>query len=122
MPATTFCVSLGVCRKDPDKATVAFVVASAALGSGKDTLVFLSADGVWAAVPSVAAGIDVGAPFKPLAELVAGYLAAGGRLHLCASCCSNRGIDAADLLPGAELSGSAALVEWLANGAATVCY
>ena len=45
----TFCVAINSCKQDPDKATVGFVVATAALGSGKDTLVFLSTDGVWAA-------------------------------------------------------------------------
>ena len=45
-----FCVTLKHCRTDGDKATVAFVVANAALGSEKETLVFLSTDGVWAAV------------------------------------------------------------------------
>jgi predicted peroxiredoxin len=122
MPASSFCVSLSSCRKDPDKATVAFVVASAALGSGKDTLVFLSADGVWAAVKSAAAEIDEGAPFKPLAELVGNYLAAGGKLLVCTPCCKKRGIEAADLFEGADFAGGAALVEWLSNGAASVSY
>ena len=50
MAASTFCVSITHCHTDPDRITVGFVVANAALGSDKDTLVFLSADGVWAAV------------------------------------------------------------------------
>ena len=48
--AKTFCVSITNCRKDTDKVTVGFVVANAALGSELDTVVFLSTDGVWAAV------------------------------------------------------------------------
>ena len=45
----SFCVTINSCKENGDKATVGFVVATAALGSGKDTMVFLSTDGVWAA-------------------------------------------------------------------------
>ena len=41
-----FCVSLTYSKDDTDKATVAFVIANAALGSEKDTMVFLSTEGV----------------------------------------------------------------------------
>ena len=44
--ANRFCVSLTHAKDNSDKATVAFVVANAALGSGKETLVFLSVEGV----------------------------------------------------------------------------
>ena len=45
-----FCVSLMAAKNDTDKATVAFVVANAALGSGQETLVFLSTEAVRLAV------------------------------------------------------------------------
>ena len=44
--ANRFCVSLTSAKNDTDKATVAFVVANAAVGSGKETMVFLSIEGV----------------------------------------------------------------------------
>jgi hypothetical protein len=53
-----FCVSLTHAKNDTDKATVAFVIANAALGSDKDTMVFLSTEGVRLAVvtaPNIAA-------------------------------------------------------------------
>ena len=50
--SNTFCVTITECKTNEDKATVGFVVANAALGSEKDTMVFLSVDGVWAAVKS----------------------------------------------------------------------
>ena len=59
--AETFCVSITHCRKDTDRVTVGFVVANAALGSELDTLVFLSTDGVWAAVKGEAEKINEGA-------------------------------------------------------------
>ena len=44
--ANKFCVSLTHAKDNTDKATVGFVVANAAVGSGKETLVFLSVEGV----------------------------------------------------------------------------
>ena len=41
-----FCVSLTHAKDNTDKATVAFVIANAALGSEKETMVFLSTEGV----------------------------------------------------------------------------
>ncbi len=41
-----FCVSLTWAKNDSDKATVAFVVANAAVASDKETMVFLSTEAV----------------------------------------------------------------------------
>lgn len=119
---STFCVTVNHCKQDPDKATVAFVVATAALGSGKNTMVFLSTDGVWAAVKSEAAQINEGEPFKPLTELITNFMAAGGRVVACAPCCKKRGITADALFEGVEIAGGAVLVEWLGNGSPNVSY
>ena len=58
--------------------TVGFVVANAALGSELDTVVFLSTDGVWAAVKGEAEQIKEGAPFAPLKELIDKFQAETG--------------------------------------------
>lgn len=118
----TFCVTLNSCRENGDRATVAFVVATAALGSGKDTMVFLSTDGVWAGVPSEAAKVVEGGPFKPLSELMANFMAAGGRVVACAPCCKKREIEPEHLLAGIEVAGGAVLVEWLSFGSPCVSY
>ena len=118
----SFCIVLNHGKQDPDKATVAFVVATAALGSGKNTLVFLSTDGVWAGVKEEAAKVDEGVPFKPLSELIANFQAAGGRIVACAPCCKKRGIEAGALFDGVEIAGGAVLVEWLSNGSPCVSY
>ncbi len=118
----TFCVTINSCRENGDKATVGFVVATAALGSGKDTMVFLSTDGVWASVQDEAAKVVEGGPFKPLTELIKNFMEAGGRVVACAPCCKKRGIDESALFPGVEIAGGAVLVEWLSNGSPNVSY
>jgi len=118
----TFCVSITHSKDDPDAATVGFVVANAALGSEKDTLVFLSTEGVWCAVKGAVDGVQVGEPFAPLASLVAKFVAGGGRILVCTPCLKKRGIAEERLVAGAKPAGGAALVEFLANGAPCVCY
>ena len=120
--ANTFCVTLTHCRTDGDKATLAFVVANAALASDKDTMVFLSTDGVWAAVKGEAEKIDEGAPFAPLKDLVDKFVAGGGKIWVCTPCMKKREISEDDLVEGAQPAGGAALVEWLANGSPSVGY
>ena len=120
--AGKFCVSITHCRQDTDKATVGFVVANAALGSEKDTLVFLSTDGVWAAVADELPKIDEGPPFAPLKQLVDKFLAGGGKIMVCAPCLKKREITEDRLVSGARPAGGASLVEWLSDGSPIVCY
>jgi predicted peroxiredoxin len=117
-----FCVSISRCREDHDRVTVGFVVANAAIGSDKDTMVFLSADGVWAAVKGEAEKISVGAPFAPLRELVEKFVGAGGKVLVCVPCMKKRGIEDGQLIAGATPAGGAALVEWLSEGSPCVSY
>lgn len=117
-----FCVSITNSHKDTDKVTVGFVVANAAVGSGKETMVFLSTDGVWAAVPGEAEKINVGEPFAPLKDLMDKFVAAGGKILVCNPCLRKREIDPANLIPGAQAAGGAALVEFLSDGSPCISY
>jgi predicted peroxiredoxin len=120
--AKTFCVSITHCKTDGDKATLGFVVANAAQGSEKETLVFLSSDGVYCAVPEEMAKINEGGPFAPLKDLVEKFLKAGGKIYVCTRCMKKRAMGEPDLIEGAVPAGGAALVEWLSNGSPCVCY
>jgi predicted peroxiredoxin len=120
--ADRFCVTLTHCRTDPDKVTVAFVVANAALASDKETMMFLSSDGVWAAVKGEAEKIAIGEPFSPLKDLVDKFVAGGGQLVVCAPCLTKRGQGEDDLIEGAKPGGGAFLVEWLSESPACVAY
>jgi uncharacterized protein len=117
-----FVVSITNSHLDIDKATVGFVVANAALGSNQDTTVFLSADGSWIAKQGEAEKLAAEPPFAPLADLVAKFVGAGGRILVCSPCMKMRGFGPADLVPGAQPAGGAALVGLLANGAPCISY
>ncbi|MGW8192830.1 MAG: DsrE family protein [Desulforhopalus sp.] len=118
----TFCVSITHCKTDPDKATLGFVVANAAQGSEKETLVFLSSDGVWCAVPEEIGKVNEGAPFAPLKDLIDKFIKAGGKIYVCTPCMKKRGITEETLVQGATPAGGAALVEWLSAGSPCVGY
>ncbi len=120
--SNTFCVTITHCKTDPDKATLGFVVANAAQGSEKETMVFLSSDGVYCAVSEEIAKVNEGAPFAPLKELIDKFIEAGGKIYVCTPCMKKRRISETDLIASATPAGGAALVEWLSAGSPVASY
>lgn len=116
-----FCVSLTHAAGDPDRATVAFVVANAALGSEQETVVFLSTEGVRLAVQGAADEIHEEG-FAPLRDLMTSFSAAGGTIYVCSPCFKKRGLDETLLVAGAKIVGGAKLVEFLAEGSPCISY
>ena len=119
--ANKFCVSLTHAKDNSDKATVAFVVANAAVGSGKETLVFLSVEGVRLAQKGAADTIREEG-FAPLRELMDNFAKAGGTIYVCSPCFKKRKLDENSLVAGASLVGGAKLVEFLSDGSPCVSY
>jgi len=116
-----FCVSLSFAKDNSDKATVAFVVANAAVASDKETVVFLSTEGVRLAVTGYADDIHEEG-FAPLKELLASFAKAGGKIYVCSPCFKRRKLDESQLVPGAVIVGGAKLVEFLSDGSPVVSY
>lgn len=116
-----FCVSLTSAKDNADKATVAFVVANASAASDKETLVFLSTEGVRLAQKGYADDVREEG-FAPLAELMANFVKAGGKIWVCSPCFKKRKLDETALVPGATIVGGAKLVEFLSEGAGSVTY
>jgi uncharacterized protein len=119
--AGKFCVSLTRSLEDPDRATVAFVVANAAVASGQETMVFLSTEGVRIAVDGAADSIHEEG-FQPLKDLMGSFVEAGGTILVCSPCFKKRGLDSSNLVAGATIVGGARLVEFLAQGSPCVSY
>ena len=119
--ANRFCVNLTHAKDNSDKATVAFVIANAALGSGKETLVFLSVEGVRLAQKGYAADIREEG-FAPLTELMENFAKAGGSIYVCSPCFKKRKLDENNLVAGAAIVGGAKLVEFTSEGAPIVSY
>src|SRR5215510_1330544 len=107
-----FCVSLTHAKDNPDKATVGF---------GKETLVFLSVEGVRLAQKGYADDIREEG-FAPLRELMESFAKAGGTIYVCSPCFKKRKLDENQLVAGASIVGGAKLVEFLSEGSASVSY
>src|SRR5260370_1970610 len=101
-----FCVNLTCAKDNPDKATVAFVIANAAVGCGKETLVFLSVEAVRLAQKGYADDIREEG-FAPLKELMENFVKAGGAILVCSPCFKKRKLDEGGLVAGAALRGRA---------------
>jgi len=119
--AGKFCVSLTCAKDNSDKATVAFVIANAAAASDKETLVFLSTEGVRFAQKGYADDIHE-AGFAPLKELLENFLKADGKIYVCSPCFKKRSLDEQHLVPGVTIVGGAKLVEFLSDGAPCITY
>src|SRR5437016_12533121 len=98
--ANRFCVSLTHAKDNQDRATVAFVLANAAVGSGKETLVFLSIEGVRLAQKGYADDVREEG-FAPLRELMESFAKAGGTILVCSPCFKKRRLDDYDRVAGA---------------------
>lgn len=114
-------VSLSTGLEDPEKVTIAYLVAVGAAESGRETLMFLTKEAVRLGLDGVAIGVACdGCP--PLADLAKRYEAAGGRYFVCPVCFNARKLDAATLIAGAEIQGTIPMWEWIGDGATTFSY
>ncbi len=116
-----YVVSLTCATDDPDKATVAFVVANAAVASDKDTVVFLSTEGTRLSQKGVADSVHESG-FAALTELMTNFAKAGGKIYVCSPCFKKRALDENNLVPGAVIVGGAKLVEFMSDGAPSISY
>lgn len=119
--AGKFCVSLTCAKDNPDKATVAFVIANAAVASDKETMVFLSIEGVRLSQKGYADDVHEEG-FSPLKELMDNFAKAGGRIFVCSPCFKKRKLDENRLVAQATIVGGAKLVEFLSAGSPSVTY
>ncbi|HET8603671.1 MAG TPA: DsrE family protein [Marmoricola sp.] len=111
-------ISLTTGLEDPEKVTVAFLVAVGAAETGRETLMFLTKEASRLAVAGTATGVACdGCP--ALSDLVKRYEAAGGRYYVCPICFNAKGLDAGALVPGAELNGTVPLWNWIGEEPAT---
>ena len=105
----------------PEHATIPFVMGCAALASDVEVVLGFQADGVELVRVGVADGIE--APgFPPLAKLLKDYRELGGSLLVCSPCIKSRGIDASDLIEGAEVVAAGRFVAEISSATNSLVY
>lgn len=103
MQSADFVATLFDGRANPAKVTVAFTMALNALQKGHGAMVLLMVEAVELGQPGATDGLDVGKPFEPVSDLLAKFLAGGGRIGVCKSCMIHNGFTAEQMVPEYEI-------------------
>ena len=75
---------------------------------GTETLVFLMADAVTAALPATSTPQG----YYNIERMLKSVINKGGQVRLCGTCCAARGVKAVPLLNGTEISTMSQLAQW----------
>jgi predicted peroxiredoxin len=114
-------VNLATGLEDPERVTVAFLVAGAALEQGKEVAMFLTKEAVRLGLSGYAEAVACeGCP--ALSKLYAQYAEGGGELLVCPICFNARKLDDGALVGNARLAGATPLWEWIGEGATVFSY
>jgi len=121
MPERSLVIKVTAGKDDPERCNQAFTVATAAVASGVSVSLWLTGESAWFGLPGRAE--DFSLPHAaPLADLLAGVLAAG-RVTVCTQCAARRDIEASDLIEGIRIAGAATFVaEIMTEGTQALVY
>jgi predicted peroxiredoxin len=115
-------VNLATGLEDPERVTVAFLVATAAVAQGDDVVVWTTKDAVRLGLPGEISGVVACDGCPPLERLFAQFEEGGGKLWLCPICVSARGLDDAEKLPNVTIAGATPTLEWAGDSALVFSY
>ena len=114
-------INLATGLEDPERVTVAFLVAGAAVERGETVAMWLTKEAVRLALPGHAEAVACdGCP--PLSRLFEQYADGGGELLVCPICFNARKLDENALVSNARLGGATPLWEWIGEGATVFSY
>lgn len=96
-------ITLTAHEKDSNNVTIAFTMGLKAAQKGHATTLVLLSDAVHLASAGYAHKIDIGAPFKPIAELLPAFLEAGGKIAVCSACMQHNNVSEDSIIEGIEV-------------------
>ena len=107
--------------EDPEKASMPFVMACAALAMDIKASVCLQGNGVYLARKGYADNVLPSGGFPHIKELLKTFMELDGKMLVCAPCIKSRKIEESDLIDGVGITAAGALnVEALESGAVFV--
>ncbi|MFT0547329.1 DsrE family protein [Allopusillimonas ginsengisoli] len=86
-------------KNNPEKVTVTFTMALNAVLKGYSSTVILMVEAVELGTPDATAGMDIGAPFEPVKDLLEKYVEKGGQIAICGACMIHNGMNAEQMDP-----------------------
>ncbi len=97
--------------EDPERATIPFVLATAAQASEVEVIMGFQVNGVMLAKKGCAEHVFASG-FPPLKELMDAYIEAGGKMFVCGPCVNSRKLDPnTDFVEGAKVVNAATFVK-----------
>ena len=112
-------ISLTTGLEDPEKVTVAFLVALGAAEAGRPTMMFLAKEAVRLAVSGVAVATAC-ENCPSLQDLVERYQKAGGRYLVCPLCVNAKKLEPSTCIAGAEVGGT--VQQWVCVGGSATTF
>ena len=115
-------INLTTGMEDPEKVTLAFLVATAALEQGRtDVVIWTTKEAVRLGLPGEAQGAHCkGCP--PLEQLFQQFADGGGELWLCPICVNSRDLGDAERIPHTEIVGATPMWEWAGDDTTVFSY
>jgi predicted peroxiredoxin len=114
-------LNLSTGMEDPERVTIALLVAGAALDQGKEVKIFATQEAVRLGLPGVCAGEGCeGCP--PLERLFTQFAEKGGQLRLCPFCVNARHLGDEQFVPNAAIEGATPMWEWAGDDAQIIGY
>lgn len=108
-------------NENAEKATLPFVLATAAQASDVEVVVILQASAVVLAKQGEAEKVNAKG-FMPLKDLFEAYISSGGRFLLCSPCLKERNITKDDLINGSEIIAAGTVVAEVLSAKTVVTY
>ena len=108
-------------EENPEKATLPFVLATAAQSMDVEVVMILQASAVVLAKEGEAEKINA-AGFMPLKKLLDTFMELGGSLKLCSPCLKERDITANDLIHGSIVIAAGSVVTEVLSATSVVNY
>ena len=107
---------------NPEKASLPFVMANAALAMDVKAVVVLQGNGVYLAQKGYNRTVLPTGGFPHISKLVQDFVELGGKMLVCVPCIKERHIDAEELIEGAELTAAGNLTQEILTAAASLVY
>ncbi len=113
------CLNSGA--EEPENVLIAFLVGVEALRAGKEAVMFLTREAIYAATHGFAEKIEI--PNAPsVATLNEEFVNTGGRFFACPVCVKVRDAQNSDWLPNATVAGMPSVYEYTQGGALVFNY
>jgi predicted peroxiredoxin len=108
-------------NEHPEKATIPYVMATAAMATDVESVMILQSNAVVLAKQGEAEKV-IASGFMPVKQLIETYIEMGGKLLLCSPCLKERNISKEDLIKGSEIIAAGTVISEVMSAKSVLTY